>query len=632
MTAPLSSAIFITALSLSFSVIGGSELRYLALGQIALSLLLAYLLFNRAKQYRQQIISLPVILIIAFVTWVTLSVLWAQNPSAAIVRFSIFWSLPIMVLISILWNAREIRFTQTILLIFGVYAGLLTLYQAIFTPDIGPVGLLLNRNNNAALFNLLLFPVIALFITSQRKIQLATALCLLLFSIVIGLSGSRGVLLALLIGVGVFIWLAYGLTLHRHRIHQALLICFTGVLIGSLIAPTSGIERITSESAHLRDLNLGNSGRLQIWHATWDMYTDHPILGTGIGNFFLMYPRYKLPLESSSGQHVHNDYFEFLVELGPVGPMLIVALMGILFLYALRFYRQRRAEQTNTLIFSGYFAALTAVAAHSMVTFNLYHYPFLIIIGMYVGQIIVLATQPISNNAFTFPEKLSPFSKYALLFIALYIPVYWYGSLGAYDYLVTKSRNQDTLLDSIELAEKAGHLFPYQDVTNIQIASSLNGFIASKRRMDSDARLLLLENALEQLHIGRRYTPDRWESYFIEGSLLIKMGADFHLIDHAFSRALTINPEYLKARVAYARWLLQIGDQENATKILLEGWGRYYFAAHADIVDYINMISNAIKDSDNVFLRNAIHQKHKEIINANKDNLPPMYGVVMSNQ
>ena len=57
---------------------------------------------------------------------------------------------------------------------------------------------------------------------------------------------------------------------------------------------------VTERAAQL--LNPGNESvgsRLALWKATWAMIHDHAALGTGYGTFYLFYPQYRLPGDTS---------------------------------------------------------------------------------------------------------------------------------------------------------------------------------------------------------------------------------------------------------------------------------------------------------------------------------------------
>lgn len=95
-----------------------------------------------------------------------------------------------------------------------------------------------------------------------------------------------------------------------------------------------------------------------------------PLLGVGGGAFEAMYPEYKQPGYMLSLDHAHNDYVEFLVESGPIGVILFLALAVILVRAGLlTLVRSTRAVQRGLVL--GGLVGLTATAIHATVEFAL---------------------------------------------------------------------------------------------------------------------------------------------------------------------------------------------------------------------------------------------------------------------
>lgn len=75
-----------------------------------------------------------------------------------------------------------------------------------------------------------------------------------------------------------------------------------------------------------RLLSLSGSGRSEYWRVAWKTYREHPVLGAGAGSFgreWLLERRNDLPV-----QDAHSLYLETVAELGPLGLVLLLALLG----------------------------------------------------------------------------------------------------------------------------------------------------------------------------------------------------------------------------------------------------------------------------------------------------------------
>jgi putative inorganic carbon (HCO3(-)) transporter len=72
--------------------------------------------------------------------------------------------------------------------------------------------------------------------------------------------------------------------------------------------------------------------RLAHWQAGWDMFSEHPWLGVGIGNYEPVYPVYALPRWNEPLGHAHNYYLNIAAEAerlsDPVGCRLLAGLAG----------------------------------------------------------------------------------------------------------------------------------------------------------------------------------------------------------------------------------------------------------------------------------------------------------------
>jgi putative inorganic carbon (hco3(-)) transporter len=69
----------------------------------------------------------------------------------------------------------------------------------------------------------------------------------------------------------------------------------------------------------ITDANFAVLERLAHWQAGQQMFTDHPWLGVGIGNYGAVYANYAVAHWYLPLGHAHNVYLNFLAEIGVVG-------------------------------------------------------------------------------------------------------------------------------------------------------------------------------------------------------------------------------------------------------------------------------------------------------------------------
>ena len=120
--------------------------------------------------------------------------------------------------------------------------------------------------------------------------------------------------------------------------------------------------------------------RYQVFKDTWDMAKDYPVLGSGLGSYERVFPRYKTWPTQSLFQHAHNDYLEFLSEMGWAGflPLMVffswVVIRGLKYLaFTLRLgARCPRAVVSRACLVSGSLGGVIAILLHGTVDFNLH--------------------------------------------------------------------------------------------------------------------------------------------------------------------------------------------------------------------------------------------------------------------
>ncbi len=58
---------------------------------------------------------------------------------------------------------------------------------------------------------------------------------------------------------------------------------------------------------------------LRMRQDAWHIFTDHPVLGTGLGTLQMVFPAYETLYDGKVVNHAHDDYVELLAETGTLG-------------------------------------------------------------------------------------------------------------------------------------------------------------------------------------------------------------------------------------------------------------------------------------------------------------------------
>lgn len=95
-----------------------------------------------------------------------------------------------------------------------------------------------------------------------------------------------------------------------------------------------------------------------------------PILGSGGGTFYVVFPKYREQEVDGYYDHAHNDYVQFATETGILGVGLVGLLVLSTFLVALKTQYERRDPLSRGVAF-GVTMGIIALMIHSWVDFNL---------------------------------------------------------------------------------------------------------------------------------------------------------------------------------------------------------------------------------------------------------------------
>ena len=200
----------------------------------------------------------------------------------------------------------------------------------------------------------------------RERLPIYVALLLPIWTALV-LSNSRGGILAML--VQIVVAALFLMSRQSVALKAALVIVLVaGILFGTLWV---GGDRLASNfEAATNELSTTRAGasRNEIWRATLKMFAAHPILGVGLGGYWIGITAYHDASGLMTPQEAHNDYLELLSSGGIIG-FAIGVWFVIAFVRATR--RNLWAEDMRTVRL-GAILGITGVAAHSLVDFGLH--------------------------------------------------------------------------------------------------------------------------------------------------------------------------------------------------------------------------------------------------------------------
>lgn len=164
-----------------------------------------------------------------------------------------------------------------------------------------------------------------------------------------------------------------------------------GSLLGRVTEAFRAPAPAAGEGLGERLLSFSGNGRSEYWSIAWSQYTSHPLLGSGGGTYEIYWTRDRP--NAFGARDAHNLYLETLAELGPVGLLLLAALLA-----------------TPLVAFAvGRRSALAAAGAGSYVAYLVHagidwdwEVPAVTLAALFIGAGVVIAAR--SERSWTLPR------------------------------------------------------------------------------------------------------------------------------------------------------------------------------------------------------------------------------------
>lgn len=200
-----------------------------------------------------------------------------------------------------------------------------------------------------------------------EKIRLRVFLALMVIALVLTHSrmGNTAFFSSLLICGA--LWMLF-----EKKFHKGAIILFVSlVLIDTLIVGQwFGFEEVVQR---LENTSADSESRDEVVADGLIMLNDFWLTGSGLGSFGNAFPKYQKNTVTgylSYYDHAHNDYLEFFVELGIVGMLALILLVGLTLYKSLIAMFKRRDRLARGIAFASTMGMI-ALLIHSAVDFNL---------------------------------------------------------------------------------------------------------------------------------------------------------------------------------------------------------------------------------------------------------------------
>jgi O-antigen ligase len=289
---------------------------------------------------------------------------------------------------------KRLRLLVRTITIFGFFLAIFGLTQSFTSPNkvyllrelaqSTPFGPFINRHHFAGYMELTIgLPLGLLFSGSiENEKRLIYLFAAGLMAVALILTNSRGGIISLIAEV-LFIVAAMGFrrrhkkesgsASHRGGLRGAAV--KAGLALGIVLALFISVVSLGGEEALNRVVGTVNSddpttGRAHFWDVTLDIIKTHPVLGTGLGAFGVVYTRYDTRNGLYRLEQAHNDYLQVLSDGGIIGALL--GLFFIVYLFRMGFARRESRDGFRRGVAMGAMASCFAVLVHSFFDFTLH--------------------------------------------------------------------------------------------------------------------------------------------------------------------------------------------------------------------------------------------------------------------
>ena len=310
---------------------------------------------------------------------------------------------------------------------------------------------------------------------------------------------------------------------HRKRAKTFFKVLFLIVILFSLY---TGIDAVVERFALDKVLH---ENRSLYWSNTTQIVAHYPFFGSGLGTFASVYPAYEKVLTSSHLSHAHNDFLEYLSELGATGLLLLLGGVFFILINSVLIWRMRRRPEVRGLALGGIIAVI-CILIHSITDFNLHIPANMLLFTVVLATTIVTAFYKrsdtvqedkllkirIAPKSMNHIKKVLALAGVAVIFIVA-MAIYWN------QHLLYQQQRTEEAEKKIKILEKANTFYPLNDLVYYELGKAYFDLGIQILEEDYGASTYYLEKSAQNFEHSLRLNPTSRFSYFYYAQSLLYM-------------------------------------------------------------------------------------------------------------
>jgi len=294
------------------------------------------------------------------------------------------------------------------------------------------------------------------------------------------------------------------------------------------------------------------NSRLAIWKDSWHLYRHFPLAGVGLGNFDYAFPMTQTSYTYLHWRCTHNDYFQLLIETGPL-PLALVASFLYVYFKAIAIKIRNSSNDSLAGLIAGCAGAVVTMLLHSLVDFNLHTtsnaFLFVLIIGLTISLTAVSKDFNPETTAIyklsSAPSKVVFSAAFLCVILFLAVPAIriFAGNQSIRENPVSSFKDKETALTGAVRAD------PGDAAYHDQLGAYYND-IAAQNNLPVDEKLLYLDKSKTNYERAITLSPSQGEYWAHYAWLLGNIHENDKAVQ-AFSRARYLAPNVININKLY---------------------------------------------------------------------------------